>query len=220
MENWMIYFAKVNGLLVVFYLMYVLFLRKETFFTSNRWYLILGLISSFVLPLITFTKTVWVESKPAIFEEMSNYQTVLIENVTEVEKAFNWNEILIAFYSIITIIVLLKIGFEIASFFRNIKNQERKKEEHFTLINSSKTDNPFSFFSYIVVNQQQFSEEELHHILIHESIHVKQKHSFDVIFSRIICAILWINPAVWLYRKAIIQNLEFIASMLNKLCQR
>lgn len=191
--------------------MYILFLRKETFFTSNRWYLILGLISSFVLPLITFTKTVWVESKPAVFEEMTNYQPVLIENITEVEEAFNWNEILIAFYSLVAIIVLLKIGFEIASFFRNIKNQERKKEEHFTLINSSKTDNPYSFFSYIVVNQQQFSEEELLHILIHESIHVKQKHSFDVIFSRIICAILWLNPVVWLYRKAIIQNLEFIA---------
>lgn len=211
MENWLIYFAKVNGLLVVFYLMYVLFLRKETFFTSNRWYLILGLISSFVLPLITFTKIVWVESKPAVFEEMTNYQPVFIESAAEIEKSFNWNEILIAFYSLVAFFVLLKIGFEITSFFRNIKNQERKKEEHFTLVNSSTTDNPFSFFSYIIVNQNQFSEEELHHILIHESIHVKQKHSFDVIFSRIICAILWINPVVWLYRKAIIQNLEFIA---------
>jgi len=211
MENWMIYFAKVNGLLVVFYLMYILFLRKETFFTSNRWYLILGLISSFVLPLITFTKTVWVETKPAIFDEMSNYQPVLIEHVTEVEKAINWNELFIAFYSLIAIIVLFKMGFEIASFFKNIKNQKRKKEAHFTLIHSSKNNNPFSFFGYIVVNQQQFSEEELHHIVIHESIHIKQKHSFDMLFSRIICAFLWINPVVWLYRKAIIQNLEFIA---------
>jgi beta-lactamase regulating signal transducer with metallopeptidase domain len=211
MENWLIYFVKVNGLLVVFYLMYYLILRKETFFTSNRWYLILGLISSFVLPMITFTKTVWVESKPSIFEEMSYYQPVLIENVTEVEKVINWNEILIAIYSLIAIIVLLKTGFEIASFFKNIKKQQRTKEKHFTLIHSSKTTNPFSFFGYIVVNQQQFSEEELHHILIHESIHIKQKHSFDVLFSRIICAILWINPVVWLYQKAIIQNLEFIA---------
>jgi hypothetical protein len=109
------------------------------------------------------------------------------------------------------LIFILKIGFEIASFYRTIKNQQRTKEQHFTLIQSSKTNNPFSFFCYIVVNQQQFSKEELNHILLHESIHVKQKHSFDVLFSRIICAILWINPVVWLYRKAIIQNLEYIA---------
>jgi hypothetical protein len=125
MENGLIYFAKVNGLLVVFYLMYVLFLRKETFFTSNRWYLILGLISSFALPLITFTKTVWVETKPAIFNEMSNYQPVLIEHVTEVEKAINWNELFIAFYSLIAIIVLFKMGFEIASFFKKLDSSNK-----------------------------------------------------------------------------------------------
>ena len=211
MENWLIYFAKVNGLLVVFYLMYVLFLRKETFFTSNRWYLILGLISSFVLPLITFTKTVWVDAKPVVFEQITNYEPAFIQNATAVEESGNWNELFIAFYSIIALIFILKIGFEITSFYRTIKNQQRIKEKHFTLVNSSTTDNPFSFFCYIVVNQQQFSEEELNHILLHESIHVKQKHSFDVLFSRIICAILWINPMVWLYRKAIIQNLEYIA---------
>jgi hypothetical protein len=191
--------------------MYVLFLRKETFFTSNRWYLILGLISSFVLPLITFTKTVWVDSKPVVFEQITNYEPAFIQNATAVEESVNWNELFIAFYSIIALIFILKIGFEIASFYRTIKNQQRTKEQHFTLIQSSKTNNPFSFFCYIVVNQQQFSKEELNHILLHESIHVKQKHSFDVLFSRIICAILWINPVVWLYRKAIIQNLEYIA---------
>jgi hypothetical protein len=191
--------------------MYVLFLRKETFFTSNRWYLILGLISSFVLPLITFTKTVWVDAKPVVFEQITNYEPAFIQNATAVEESVNWNELFIAFYSIIALIFILKIGFEIASFYRTIKNQRRTKEQHFTLIQSSKTNNPFSFFCYIVVNQQQFSKEELNHILLHESIHVKQKHSFDVLFSRIICAILWINPVVWLYRKAIIQNLEYIA---------
>ncbi|RAR46979.1 M56 family metallopeptidase [Flavobacterium lacus] len=211
MENWLIYFAKINGLLVVFYLMYVLFLRKETFFTSNRWYLLLGLISSFVLPLITFTKTVWVESKPFIFREMTNFEPVIIKNAVEIEETFNWNELFIAFYLLITLVVLFKIGFEVISFYKSIKNQQSIKEKHFTLIHSSNTNNPFSFFGYIVVNQQHFSEEELNHILIHESIHVKQKHSFDVLLSRIMCALLWINPVVWLYRKAIIQNLEFIA---------
>ena len=211
MENWLIYFAKVNGLLIVFYLIYSLFLRKETFFKSNRWYLILGLISSFVLPLITFTKTVWVESKPAVYQEITNFEPLIINNVTEIEETFNWNEVLIGFYSLIALLILFKIIVEIASFFKSIKNKERKREKNFTLINSATTDNPFSFFNYIVVNEQQFSEEELNHILIHESIHVTQKHSFDVLFSRIIFAVLWINPVVWLYRKAIIQNLEYIA---------
>jgi hypothetical protein len=191
--------------------MYSLFLRKETFFKTNRWYLIFGLISSFVLPLITFTKTVWMESKPLVFKEITTIEPVIIDNATEMEEKFNWNEVLIGFYSLIALLILIKIVVEIASFFKSIKNQERKREKNFTIINSTSIENPFSFFNYVVVNEQQFSEEELHHIIIHESIHIKQKHSFDVLFSRIICAILWVNPIVWLYRKAIIQNLEYIA---------
>ena len=64
MENLLIYFVKVNGLIILFYLMYVVFLRKETFFTSNRWYFLTGLLLSLILPLITFTKTIWIEPTP------------------------------------------------------------------------------------------------------------------------------------------------------------
>lgn len=56
-----------------------------------------------------------------------------------------------------------------------------------------------------------FTEEELQHILMHESIHVKQKHSFDVLIGKVFCAIFWVNPIIWFYRKAMLQNLEFIA---------
>jgi beta-lactamase regulating signal transducer with metallopeptidase domain len=191
--------------------MYILFLRKETFFKANRLYLILGLISSFIFPLITFTKTVWVESQPVFFSESIGTNSISIENASPIEKTFNWNEILFSAYLLISILVLMKILVEVVSFFKSIQNQDRKNEEKYTLINSSEHENPFSFFNFIVINPQKFSEEELSHILIHESIHVKQKHSLDVLFSRIICAILWINPVIWLYRKAIIQNLEYIA---------
>jgi len=211
METWMLYFLKVNGLIIAFYAMYWLFLKKETFFKSNRWYLILGLISSFVLPLITFTKTVWVESKPVVFEQLTNFEPIIVTSITQAEEPFHWIETVVALYALVALVLILKIVFEIVSFYKNIKNQHRIKERNFTLIHTSKTDNPFSFFNYIIVNQKLFSEEELNHILIHESIHVKQKHSFDVLFSRMICALLWINPIVWLYRKAMIQNLEYIA---------
>ena len=89
--------------------MYVLFLRKETFFKSNRLYLILGLISSFIFPLITFTKTVWVESKPIIFNESISTSSLSVENIAPIEETFNWNEVLIFVYLLISILVLIKI---------------------------------------------------------------------------------------------------------------
>lgn len=212
MENLLIYFLKANGLIILFYLMYVLFLRKETFFVSNRWYLISGLILSLTLPIITFTKTIWVEPTPILesYEEAIpiTYNTI---EVPAQENPIDWSLILTSVYVIISILILVKIGIELVSFFSKINKHTKQKESDFTLIHSDTTENPFSFFHYIVINPNRFSEEEFQHILTHESIHVKQKHSIDVLLGKLFCAFFWVNPIIWFYRKAMLQNLEFIA---------
>jgi len=212
MENLLIYFLKANGLIILFYLMYVIFLRKETFFTSNRWYLIGGLVLSLILPLITFTKTIWVEPTPipVYYEEVIPVTNNTIE-VPVQETPLDWSLILITAYLVISILIIMKITFELASFFNRIRKNQKQKETNFVLIHSDTTENPFSFFHYIVINPNRFSKEEFQHILMHESIHVKQKHYIDVLLSKLFCAFFWANPIVWLYRKAILQNLEFIA---------
>lgn len=211
MENLLIYFLKVNGLIVLFYLMYVLFLRKETFFTSNRWYLISGLVLSLLLPLITFTKTIWIEPEPIVYENVKPIIHSTFETIPVKEMPFDWTLLVIGAYSAIVSLVLLKIGIELYSFYKKIQKQNKQKEVDYTLVDSNSAENPFSFFSYIVINKEMFTEEELQYILTHESIHVKQKHSFDVLLGKVFCALFWANPIIWLYRKAMLQNLEFIA---------
>ena len=122
MEDLLIYFLKANGLIILFYLMYVLFLRKETFFVSNRWYLISGLALSLILPLITFTKIIWVEPTPipAFYEEA----IPLTNNGIEVpikENPLDWSLILTTAYAVISILIVIKITFELASFFNKIR---------------------------------------------------------------------------------------------------
>ena len=211
MENLLIYFLKVNGLIVLFYLMYVLFLRKETFFTSNRWYLISGLALSLLLPLVTFTKTIWIEPEPIVYENVKPIIHTTFETIPVEETPFDWTLLVIGAYSAIVSLVLLKIGIELISFYKKIQKQNKQKEVDYTLVDSNSAENPFSFFSYIVINKEMFTEEELEHILTHESIHVKQKHSFDVLLGKVFCALFWANPIIWLYRKVMLQNLEFIA---------
>jgi beta-lactamase regulating signal transducer with metallopeptidase domain len=212
MENLLLYFIKANGLIILFYLMYVLFLRKETFFVANRLYLISGLILSLSLPLITFTKTIWIEPTPVpeFYQEITPINSNSIE-VPVQETPIDWSLILTTVYVVICVLILAKIGIEIVSFYNRIRKHNQQKEADFTLIQSNTTENPFSFFHYIVINPNLFSEAELQHILTHESIHVKQKHSIDVLLGKLFCAVFWVNPIIWLYRKAMLQNLEFIA---------
>ena len=70
---------------------------------------------------------------------------------------------------------------------------------------------PFSFFNYIVFNSSLYSQEELESILLHEKIHSQEKHSIDVLVAKLFTIVFWFNPLIWLYQKAIIQNLEYIA---------
>lgn len=212
MENLLLYFIKANGLIILFYLMYVLFLRKETFFISNRWYFIIGLLLPLALPVIKFTKTIWVEPTPvaAFYQEQVPTSSTLTEIPIQ-ENPVDWLLIVLCAYLIISFLFLLKIGMELISFFKKIQHQNKQKESKYTLVDSDAIENPFSFFNYIVINKNRFSEAEIEHIVTHERIHVTQKHSIDVVTGKLFCALFWINPIVWLYRKAMLQNLEFIA---------
>ena len=211
MEAVFIYFLKANGLLILFFLAYFFLLRKETFFTKNRWFLLLGLFATVLLPLITFTKVIWVDPTPISFETATNdYIPYIIEN-NVIEEPIDWNSILIYIYVGISILFVSKVFIEVLSFFRIIKFGKRTKTEEAILIDDSANENPFSFFKHIVFNSQMFSEEELEHIIIHENIHVKEKHSIDVLISKIFCAFFWINPIMWFYQKEMLQNLEYIA---------
>jgi len=77
MEALFIFIAKSSGLLVLFYFAYFFLLRKETFFNSNRWFLIAGLLTSVILPLVVYTEIVWIDPTPvAPVNYPSNYVTL------------------------------------------------------------------------------------------------------------------------------------------------
>lgn len=85
------------------------------------------------------------------------------------------------------------------------------QQEDFKYIDSEAVQSPFSFFKYIVYNSAVLQPQEVDNIIAHEKVHSGQKHSLDVLVSQIFCIVFWFNPFAWLYKKAISQNLEFIA---------
>ena len=212
MENLLFYFLKVNAILILFYGIYYILLRKETFFQANRMYLLGGIVSAFVLPLLSYSKTIWVEPTSINYDDLSANGSYSEEIVPLVETtSFDWNYLLILLYGLIVTILLAKLAIEVISFVSVIKNGNKNKVNKVVLVETSLFENPFSFFNYLVYNKSAFTEEELEFILTHESIHIKQLHSIDVLVSKLVSLLLWINPIAWLYRKAMLQNLEFIA---------
>jgi beta-lactamase regulating signal transducer with metallopeptidase domain len=209
MENLLLYIAKASGVLFLFYGVYILFLRKETFFSSNRWFLLGGIITSVIIPYITITKYKTVEPQPLYFTDATATNTTPIT-----QESINWLEILSIIY--ITVIVVLSIRFilQLISLYKLIRAGESKKDTNITLVKTTKDISPFSFFNYVVYNPITYTTTELEAIITHERAHVIKKHTVDVLVANIATIIFWANPIVWLYKKTVQQNLEFQADAI------
>ncbi|WP_158729915.1 MULTISPECIES: M56 family metallopeptidase [unclassified Flavobacterium] len=208
MEALYLYLIKSSGLLALFFVAYHFLLRKETFFTSNRWFLVLGLFTSVVLPLVAFTKIVWVEpSTNTIDWSQIPLTTSSEKDISEI----NWYLVIGMLYAIGMLLFILKLAFDFYSLHRVLKGKHFKNQADFKYIDTTENIAPFSFFKTIVYNSTLYSKAELENILEHEKVHSEQNHTVDVLISRLFCIVFWFNPFIWLYKKAILQNLEFIA---------
>ncbi len=206
------YLVKSATILTMFYLIYMLFLRKETHFKAHRVYLILGVIASVLLPFLYFTQTIYVDvpaveyTAPSSIIDLSPSNDQII-----VEEPFNWWNVAIAGYLLGCCIMLLRLFIQLGSLWMLITANPAQKLNGFRYVRVSRSIAPFSFFNYIVYNPQLHSETELQMILKHEQAHVFQWHSADILLANLLLVLQWCNPFAWLYKKSVEENLEFLA---------
>ena len=207
------YIAKLSLALAVVYIFYVLLLRRLTFYNWNRWYLLGYTALSFIIPLINIMP----ELKRKELDK-TNLLTWIpsmgVEHLTEEKSFFQnvglWDWALMLFFTG-SLLLLIKFLFKFYSF-KKMKNSARLISGELTKIYQLDADiAPFSFGNAIFINKKKYTDEELQEIIRHEFVNIKQKHTLDIIWCELLCIINWMNPFVWLLRKAIKQNLEFIA---------
>lgn len=190
--------------------LYYLFLAKEKTFIFNRFYLIFSLIFSLCIPFATIETNQVKKEIPAtvIVEEAG--QPILEDPVNTANESIDYQSILLSTSFVITVFLLLKVVYSILKIKRlkgkNIIYQNRK------VILLEKDLAPFSFWNTIYLSENYFKDSKIDDVIfLHEEIHIKQKHSADILFVEILKAIFWFSPVVYFYKKAMINNHEFIA---------
>jgi len=201
------YLIKVSAIIVIFYFCYNLFLQRDTFFESNRWFLLLGLITAFCIPFIVIPKYIMQASAPIqdfIFIEGSTTSNAI-------NTSFDIMQIISLIYIIGFIFFFGRFLIQLYSLSLLLIQNKKQQYKRYAFVETLNDVSPFSFFKWIVYNPNQFSETELKQILNHEKVHARQWHSIDILFSQLTSVLLWFNPFIWLYKKNLEQNLEFIA---------
>jgi bla regulator protein blaR1 len=198
----------------VFILIYYLFLEKEKIHRFNRFYLLFSIAFSSIVPLITIKiKSAGIATAETINLIENNIQDTVSKPILQSTSTNNSiSNILLYVYIAFTAALFLRFLINISVILVKIwrSNPSEYQSAKIVLINDSLC--PHSFFNYVFVNFKDYKEGKIEdEILSHELTHVKQKHSFDILFLELLLIFAWINPILFIYKKAIQLNHEFLA---------
>ncbi len=208
MSELFVYLIKANIALCLFYLAYRLGLRRLTFYTLNRFFLLSGIVFSSLFPLIDVNDLV--RKNETLEQKVILYVPDFQAWQPAVQKAFTvWSFMEWVFWAGVAVMAL-RLLTQLVSLFHLHKDTHPADllDRRVRLMGGSL--NPFSFFRNIYVNPSLHTSEELKAIVQHESIHVKEWHSADVLMGEINNVFYWFNPGAWLMKTAIKENLEFL----------
>lgn len=215
------YVLQIVAFQLLFLVIYDVFLKKETFFNWNRAYLLITPIISFVLPFIKISairETIpseYIVTLPEILIGNTVPETVLQQRALrevvisdlEIPVEIPW----------MTILWLSGVAISLALFgYKMLKIQRLKykgtstKKDGIRLVRLPNTDTAFSFFNTIFLGND-LSEKQKENILLHENIHIKERHSLDMLFFEMLRIVCWFNPLVYIYQNKMMMLQEYTA---------
>ena len=210
------YFVKVNVALVLFYALYRLLFNKDTFFKLRRTILLVFYGVSALYPLMNIQD--WIRGQKPIAERVQVYATMLPEVTVGVENSVtgtNWLQFFTlgftCLYGCGLVLLLIRFFVQLSSIFFLIYKSKVTYIHNIRVHLLNNLAGPFSFFRYIFLFPENQSEKEMDEILTHECAHVNQWHSIDVMISEWMCIFCWVNPFVWLLKREVRYNLEYLA---------
>jgi len=219
-----LYLMKLSVSLSVVWIFYQLLLRRLTFYSLNRWYLLFYSLLSFFIPLIDVGRMIGQETAGApmvirLIPSITPYEAPAVVPVV-VHSSFRNVWVILLFAVLLgSCILLMRMVISWVSLQRLRKRATGQLadlpaplgNEGVLIYQVDEPIAPFSFGNAVFLNRELYSEHELKEIILHEYVHIRQKHTMDILLAELFVILNWYNPFVWLMRHSIRQNLEFIA---------
>lgn len=206
----LLYSLKSALALTVLYLPYLLMLQKEKYFRLNRTVLLCIIVFSLVFPFFNIP-ALSIDEVPAV-ETIHNHMLevgmpiALAQHDESRDEAINvmsnyslFDILSVIFFAgMILMIVMRCIQLGILSYALRYRNISLKKQADGITLCCRKGDFiPFSWMNSIVISEDDFKGETSREILLHETGHIKAKHSFDMLLLMLCQAVQWYNPFAW-----------------------
>ncbi|MCV9387805.1 M56 family metallopeptidase [Reichenbachiella ulvae] len=229
------YLLEASLVLSVLYALYALLLRGETFFGFNRFFLLAIVMISLLAPLLSWDfvpeKEVVVRRpieqvrnmRQGYFEALGDWYFEAASSEQESERQVHtpiiqqWNWKAISIYSLFTIYLLgvmavwSRLGWMLYGLYALRKKFPSREVNHVRVVELPDRSAPFSFLQTVFVNKEVIGTPAFYQIMAHEQVHIRQRHSIDLITVQILAAGLWFHPLVWRLLKSLKTTHEYIA---------
>ena len=195
---------------LVFLIIYDIFLKRETFFQWNRVFLIGTYALSLILPWIKIEK--FKSAVPAQFYVYPEYTWGTTDAVVVAAKenpafSISWEQGLL-FGGMLA--ALLLFGYKMLQLYRLRRAGQVRHFKDYTQIIIADSAIAFSFLKSIFLGDTVVMREHSN-IIEHELVHIKQKHTWDLLFFELMRIVGWFNPLVYVYQNRVSELHEFIA---------
>ncbi len=216
MEPLFAFLIRSSAGIILFYIVYWIFLRNETFHHANRWYLIGALASSVLIPLFPVQYAVPVEPVNNIifFQALNDplngvYPAHSVS--AEVSGGIELTSIISAVYKTGAFLVLLRVLVQIGFIARLFSQSRITSRDGVRFAENTRYNTPFTFFGTIFINPEAISQNDLPKIITHEKVHINEYHWCDLVVMELFKVIFWFNPFIWFYALSMRQNHEYLA---------
>ena len=203
-----VYTLKVSLCLIVFYLLFKLFLSKETFHRFNRVMLLSVIFLSLVIPLIKIS----LSSPSPVNEGMVMIEDLILQGSVIPDAASTSRITFMGCVALLLIagwiVFFLRMIFSVCHLLFKIK-KGKDKVVHIQgarVIVMRDLTSPFSWFNNIIIGKDDYQEHP-EEILTHELAHVQLYHSYDIVLANLLIIFQWFNPASWLLKREL-QNVH------------
>lgn len=206
-----VFLFKVNIALVLFCLGYYLVLRHLTFYTLNRVYLVIAILFSTLYPTINLSNFTLRHQQFAqpVQTIISTWKAPAENLVKPLYRPDYWHWVELIFWAGV-ILFAVRLMIQFFSLYKLYRRSEPGKINNYPVRLISNDISPFSFWRNIYINPDRLSPTELKSVLEHEQVHVSEWHTLDILLAELSTIFYWFNPGVWLMKKAIRENIEFI----------
>lgn len=212
MNDFILYIIESGISLALFYSVYWIFLKKETFFAINRLYLVSSAVFSLIIPFIHITSPAFIHitsligsrpslESPAVFSEGSRMPA----------QSLGFSDVLLLIYLWGVVFFLIRFVYQLLKVLLLIRKNGIHKYNGLKVVFIDKDCSPFSFFNYVFINKSNVSGDDFQRIVAHEMIHIKQYHSIDLLILELLTIFQWFNPFVWPYKKSLKETHEYLA---------